>query len=41
MSRPALFATGLSLGALVTPLAYHLACRYTHRHWLAVQMKEF
>ena len=35
--RDALF---LSLGALSFPLGYHLACRYSGRHFLSVVSKE-
>lgn len=33
-------AAFLGIGALVSPLAYHFACRFSGKHWLSVQLKE-
>lgn len=41
MTRPCIFALGLGLGALVSPVAQVLAAKYADRHWLDVQAKEF
>lgn len=40
MTRPCVFALGLTLGALVSPAAQILAARYSGRHFLTVQLKE-
>lgn len=40
MSRPAIFALGLAVGALVSPAAQLIAARYAGRHWLDITTKE-
>jgi hypothetical protein len=40
MTRPCVFALGLTLGALITPLAQHATARICGTHYLAVTIKE-
>lgn len=40
MTRPCVFALGLTLGCLIAPATQILAARYANQHWLAVQTKE-
>lgn len=37
MSKPTVFALGISLGALALPLGYNLGCRLAGRHHLAIK----
>lgn len=36
MTRPCVFGLGLTLGAIVSPLAQALAARLAGRHWLDI-----
>jgi hypothetical protein len=40
VTRRVAFGLGLTLGALVSPLAQLLAARYAGRHWLDITTKE-